>query len=90
MKASIALCALAALGLSGCATQGDMRVAQAPECKVYPVTTASVAGGKPRNVDGLQQRQAQAWLGTSDFRMRALARDPGFNNVEEILRDCNR
>ena len=89
MRLPLALCALAAFGLAGCATQGDMQMAQAPECKVYPITTATVAGGKP-NVDALQQRQAQAWLGTSDFRFRALARDPGFNNVEEILRDCNR
>ena len=81
-----------ALALAGCATTGEYtQVAQAnPNCKVYPIETATIAGGKPR-ADSLRQREAQMWLGTSDYRFRTLARDgPAFNNLEEALRECNR
>ena len=88
MKPLFALSALA-LALAGCATQGDMQLAQA-DCKVYPITTASAAGGKPQ-VDSMGQRAAAADLATSSYRFRNLARNgPAANNIEEILRDCNR
>ena len=84
MKAPTAI-AIAALA-AGCATQGDTRVAQA-ECKVYPVTTASVAGRKP-NVSPLEQRHAEMQLASTDYRMRQL-RERGYDGaVEEALRDC--
>ena len=88
MKPLFAISALA-LVLSGCATQGDTQLAQA-DCKVYPITTASAAGGKPQ-VDPLRQRAAEADLATSSYRFRNLARNGlAGNNIEDILRDCNR
>lgn len=89
MKLHFALSPLAALALAGCATPGDTQLAQA-DCKVYPVATASAGGGKPQ-VDSLRQRAAQADLATSSYRLRNLDRNGMFNNnIEDILRDCNR
>lgn len=89
MKSLFAHCAVALLALAGCASQGDTQVAQA-ECKVYPITTASAAGGKPK-VDSIRQRAAEADLATSSYRFRNLARNGiANNNIEDILRDCNR
>ena len=88
MKPLFALSALA-LALAGCATEGDVQLAQA-ECKAYPVTTLSVTGNKPQ-VDSIHQRAAEADLATSSYRFRNLARNgPAGNNIEDILRDCNR
>jgi PBP1b-binding outer membrane lipoprotein LpoB len=88
MKSLFALSALA-LALAGCATEGDTQLAQA-ECKVYPVTTTSVTGNKP-DVDAIHQSAARADLGSSSYRFRNLARNgPAGNNIEDILRDCNR
>jgi hypothetical protein len=88
MKPLFALSALA-LALAGCATEGDTQLAQA-DCKVYPITTASVAGRKPE-VDSIRQRAAEADLATSGYRFRNLARNgPAGNNIEDIIRDCNR
>lgn len=85
MKAPIAIACLTLA--AGCAAQGDTRVAQA-ECKVYPVTTASVTGRKPANVSPLEQRHAEMQLANSEYRMRQL-RERGYDgNVEEALRDC--
>ena len=86
MKTLIAIAALALA--AGCATEGNPRYAKA-DCKVVPITTASVAGGKTRPVSSLDQRQAEMALGTSEYRMRQL-RDQGRfgNNVEEALYDC--
>lgn len=83
------LIAAAALVLAaGCATQGPTQVAQA-ECKIVPVTTASIAGGKPRNVHPLEQRHAEMQLATSQYRMANLqSQGLAFNNVEDALRDC--
>jgi len=91
--------AAAALALAGCAmTPEQLKVAEAksarpanPNCKVYPMQTATYAGGQPKNVDSMQQRQAQAWLGTSDYRMRQLMQEGASpNNLEDVLRECNR
>ena len=88
MKPLFVISALA-LALAGCAIQRDTQLAQA-ECKVYPITTASVAGGKPQ-VDSIRQRAAEADLATSGYRFHNLARNgPAGNNIEDILRDCNR
>jgi starvation-inducible outer membrane lipoprotein len=96
---TILLASAVAFSLAGCAmTPEQLKVAEAksarpanPNCKVYPMQTATIAGGQPRNVDSLQQRQAQAWLGTSDYRMRQLAQEGATpNNLEDALRDCNR
>ena len=86
MKIPIAIAAVIA---AGCASQGDVQVAQA-ECKVMPVTTMSVTGRKPTNVSSLEQRYAEMQLATSDYRMRQLReRGMDMNNVEDALRDCS-
>ena len=78
----------ATLLAAGCATQGDVQVAQA-DCKVMPATTTSVAGRKP-NVSPLEQRYAEMQLATSEYRMRQLReRGMAMNNVEDALRDCS-
>jgi hypothetical protein len=87
MKNLIAISALA-LAAAGCATQGNTQYAKA-DCKIAPITTASVAGGKPRPATSLQQREAEMALGTSQYRREQLARHGQFgNNVEEALYNC--
>ena len=72
---------------AGCANE-PTQVAKA-ECKVVPVTTASIAGGKPRNVTNLDMAQAEANLATSQYRFQNLrTHGLAFNNVEEALHDC--
>lgn len=88
MKTLLALSALALA--AGCATDGNTQYAKA-DCKIVPITTASVAGGKTRPVSSLEQRQAEMALGTSEYRRTQLAQRGRFgNNVEEALYDCNR
>ena len=85
MKMPIAVAAAALL--AGCASPGNLQVAQA-ECKVLPVTTTSVAGRKP-NVSALDQRYAEMQLATSQYRMHQLrVNGPDMNNIEDALRDC--
>ena len=86
MKTLIALSALVLV--AGCATTPAEQVA-AVDCKVYPVTTANVAGVRKPNVSSLEQRHAEMQLATSDYRFRNL-RQNGYNmnNVEDALRDC--
>ena len=82
---------LATLAAAGCATPGDnVQVAKA-ECKIAPITTASIAGVKPRPVDPLDQRWAEMQLASSDYRFQQLQRRGLVNNnIEEALRDCDR
>jgi len=90
MKALLA--ASAALALAACASQETqpVQVAQA-DCKVVPITTESSTGNPPKHMTELQQRFAQADLGSSQFRYQQLRRDGMYpNNVEEALRDCNK
>lgn len=92
MKTTLtAFSALAALALAGCATEGgNDRYAQA-DCRIYPATTASAAGVRPPKVDSLQQRAAEADLASSGYRFRNLQRNGlANNNVEELLRNCDR
>ena len=90
MKPIIVLAiASTAVAVTGCATQGDVQVAQAT-CKVAPVTIASVAGARPRQVDPLDQRWAEMKLASSDYRFQQLHRNGPFNATEEALRDCDR
>ncbi len=85
MKTAVAL---AALVLAASCAQQPVQVAQA-ECKIAPVTTASIAGGKSRPVTSLEQRYAEMQLGTSQYRMAQLnSHGMLHNNVEEALRDC--
>jgi hypothetical protein len=87
-----ALCALAALMLAGCASDGTSgdQYAQA-DCKLYPATTASSTGVHPPKADSLQQRAAEADLASSGYRFRNLQRNGmAYNNIEEAIRDCNR
>ena len=87
-----ALSALSVLALAGCATDGTANEQYAKaDCKAYPVTTASAAGVHAPKADSLEQRAAEADLATSGYRFRNLQRNGmAYNNVEEILRDCNR
>jgi len=86
----ITLLAIAAATAAGCAAQGDVQVAQA-DCKVAPITTASIAGARPKNVDPLDQRWAEMQLASSDYRLHQLRQRGAFNNnVEDALRDCDR
>jgi hypothetical protein len=83
---SLAFAALAA----GCATTDSTQLAQA-DCRIVPITPATIAGARPRNVDPLDQRWAEMQLASSDYRYRQLRRHGAFDNtVEEALRDCDR
>jgi len=86
MKTPIAIAVLTLA--AGCATQGDVQVAQA-ECKVYPVTTMSVTGTRKPNVDPLEQRHAEMQLANSSYRMHQLQTRGIDGNVEQALRDCS-
>ncbi len=87
MKTAVAL---AALVLAASCAQQPVQVAQ-NECKIAPVTTASIAGGKTRPASSLEQRQAEMQLATSQYRMSQLNQHGMFqNNVEDALRDCRR
>jgi hypothetical protein len=83
------LLALSALALAaGCATDGNTQYAKA-DCKVTPITTMSAAGGKTRPASSLEQRQAEAWLASTQYRRDQLYLHGQFgNNVEEALYDC--
>ena len=86
MKTLIATASILLLA-AGCAHE-PTQVAKA-ECKVVPATTASFAGGKPRNLTNLDMAQAEANLATSQYRFRNLrTHGLAFNNVEEALHDC--
>ena len=88
MKTLLACCALAFV--AGCATDGNIQYAKA-DCKIVPITTASVAGGKQRPASSLDQRQAEMALATSEYRRSQLAQHGRVgNNVEEALYECNR
>jgi hypothetical protein len=90
MKIPACLCAVS-LVLAGCATQGDANVAQA-ECKVAPITTASLSpyGGKAKPVSPLEQRYAEMQLASTQYRRDNLARNGlAPNLVEDALRSCD-
>jgi hypothetical protein len=86
MKTAIAIAVLTLA--AGCATQGDVQVAQA-ECKVYPVTTMSATGVRTPKVDPLEQRHAEMQLAGSSYRMQQLRTHGYDSQVEQALRDCN-
>ncbi|MEO7744049.1 MAG: hypothetical protein ABIR98_14015 [Usitatibacter sp.] len=85
-----ALVALFGLALAGCASSGDTKVASA-DCKVVPMTTASVAGRAPKNLSPIEQRWAEMQLAGTEYRQRQL-QERGMidNTVEQALRDCQR
>jgi len=93
MNAHATLSAIAIFALAGCAgeeaRQEPLQLARA-DCKVMPATTDSSTGNAPRRATELQQKFAQADLATSGYRMRNLQANPANNNVEDVLRDCNR
>jgi hypothetical protein len=89
-NALLALAIPVAIGVAGCATDGDKtRLAQA-DCKVYPITTTSSTGVRAPRADSLDQRAAEADLASSGYRFRNLARNPANNNVEDALRNCDK
>jgi|SRR4051812_39079083 hypothetical protein len=82
---------LLVLGAAGCAPLDTDTPVAAADCRIAPVTTASATGGRPRQVDPLDQRYAEMQLATSDYRMKRLQQPLGaMNNVEDALRDCAR
>jgi uncharacterized lipoprotein YajG len=83
MKRLFVFAPAALLMLAGCATDPNAQYAKA-DCKVAPLSSSF---GAPKPVSTLAQRQAEMDLASSGYRMRNLNR-PGFNNVEEALRDC--
>ncbi|HET7728989.1 MAG TPA: hypothetical protein VFK48_03045 [Usitatibacter sp.] len=89
MKTLLALSALAIA--AGCATTSqDVQLAQA-DCRVMPLTTASIAGARPKRVDPLDQRWAEMKLAGSDYRLNQLQRRGAYDSpVEQALRDCDR
>jgi hypothetical protein len=90
-KARIALSALATFALAGCAADGSNNQYAQADCKVYPITTMSSTGVRAPKADSLEQRAAEADLATSGYRFRNLARTgPANNNVEDIIRNCDR
>jgi hypothetical protein len=90
-KARIALSALATLALAGCASDGSNNQYARADCKVYPITTMSYTGVRDPKADSLEQRAAEDDLATSGYRFRNLARTgPANNNVEDIIRNCDR
>lgn len=85
------LAILIALGAAGCAHLDSETPLAAADCRIAPMTTASAAGGRPRQVDPLDQRYAEMQLASSDYRMRRLQQPLGaMSNVEDALRDCAR
>ena len=82
---------LLAATAAGCAHLQSETPVAAADCKVVPLTTASVAGSRPRRVDPLDQRYAEMQLASSDYRMKRLQQPLGaMSNVEDALRDCAR
>ena len=80
----------AACAAAGCATTADNTQLAQADCKVVPFTTASIAGGKPRRVDPLDQRWAEMQLASSDYRFNQLHRRGADSPAEQALRDCDR
>jgi hypothetical protein len=88
MRRTLALFAAALLAGACASLDSDQPLARA-DCKVAPLTLASSTGGRPRQVDPLDQRYAEMQLAGSDYRRRQLNQPLGaFNNVEDALRDC--
>jgi hypothetical protein len=82
----------AAFALTGCASLPDASTStgtQTAECRIAPVTTASISGSKRKPVDRLDQIKA-----VSDFaRFESNARNlsPAMQvQFDEMLRECNR
>ncbi len=88
MKTLFAL-STAALLAAGCATSGNVQMAQ-KDCKVQPSLTSNIANsGKAKPVDRIRQREAEMDLASTQYRHSQLQRHGVFNNsVEEALRDC--
>ncbi|HEY4998460.1 MAG TPA: hypothetical protein VII36_04920 [Usitatibacter sp.] len=91
-KSLLALPVFAALALAGCATEADNNQYAQADCKIYPATVPSSTGVRPPKASSLEQRAAEADLATSGYRMRNLARNGSAynNNVEELIRNCDR
>jgi hypothetical protein len=85
MNRLFALAPVALVALAGCVTTDDNAQYAQRECKIAPLEPGIV--GRPKPANTLARRQAEMDLATSSYRMRNLQR-PGYNLVEEALRDC--
>ncbi len=81
---------VAALAAAGCATTADYDQYAQNDCKVAPVVTTGP--GASERVSHLDQRYAEMQLATSDFRLRALQRNPAYATdiLEQSLQGCPR
>lgn len=83
--------ALAAVALSGCAALPDASTSAQPvsECRIAPVTTASIGGGKAKSVDKMDQIRAVNEFARFESSTRNLS--PAMQvQFEELLRECGR
>lgn len=89
MKHPLAIAAIAALAVAGCATTPADQYAQA-DCKVKPITTTSPTNGRQQQaVSPERERLSQLEMRSSQYRAQELMRKGYVNNsVEEALRNC--
>lgn len=83
--------AAAAVGISGCAGLPDAStsVQAASECRIAPVTTASIGGGKAKPVDKMDQIRAVNEFARFESSTRNLS--PAMQvQFDELLRECGR
>lgn len=83
--------AFAAVTLAGCAALPDASTSTqpVPECRIAPVTTASIAGGKAKAVDKMDQIRAVNEFARFESSTRNLS--PAMQvQFEELLRECGR
>jgi hypothetical protein len=85
MKVLQLLACSAIVGLAGCATAPEQYAQN--DCKIVPMKPGYISGTYKAPDDKLAQRQAEMDLASTPYRMRLLNR-PGFNNIEDALRDC--
>lgn len=80
-----------AVSLAGCAVVPDANTSVQPvsECRIAPVTTASVTGGKRKPVDKMDQIRAVNDFARFESNSRHLS--PAMQvHFEELLRECGR
>ncbi|MDX2219944.1 MAG: hypothetical protein SF172_13065 [Burkholderiales bacterium] len=83
--------AVAAVSLAGCAALPDASTSAQPaaECRIAPVTTASIGGGKAKSVDKMDQIRAVNEFARFESSTRNLS--PAMQvQFEELLRECGR
>lgn len=80
-----------AIAVGGCAALPDANtsVQPAPECRIAPVTTASIGGSKKKPVDKMDQIRAVNEFARFESSTRNLS--PAMQvQFDELLRECGR